>query len=384
VDAQAVLYLEPDGIQELSHELGDKETDEFILDLGMTIKQSMQNQDVAGRISDHGFAIILNRDSKDSLSHAADKLMKAYSNHIVELENRSFSATCSIGLVNLGHLDLKPEEILSQARQAHKEAAADGETVVVYRPQLTAITTGEDDRSWLDRIRFAINNQDFYSVQQSIVDLDGQGEHLVENLTFMREDDQNHPPEEYAAIAERTDLGGVIDRHVIPGLLQTFANSDEQQVISLSNNSIMDFGFPAWFADQMKLNAVSGDKIILQIELSAAQTNLKPAQILMRELESLGVRLAVSSFNADRRSLQLLEHLQISYVKLDSEITANLMTSNANQEMVRAIVDAADEQNISVIADEINDTSSLALLWQCGVKLIAGAFLKEDSQVVAG
>jgi len=36
-----------------------------------------------------------------------------------------------------------------------------------------------------------------------------------------------------------------------------------------------------------------------------------------------------------------------------------------------------------VIADEVADTSSLAVLWQCGIKLIAGAFLKESSQVIA-
>ena len=34
-------------------------------------------------------------------------------------------------------------------------------------------------------------------------------------------------------------------------------------------------------------------------------------------------------------------------------------------------------------ADEVADTSSLAVLWQCGVKLIAGAFLSESSQVLA-
>ena len=47
------------------------------------------------------------------------------------------------------------------------------------------------------------------------------------------------------------------------------------------------------------------------------------------------------------------------------------------------IVDAADLHGASVIADEVEDTSSLAVLWQCGVKLISGAFLKESSQVIA-
>ncbi len=47
------------------------------------------------------------------------------------------------------------------------------------------------------------------------------------------------------------------------------------------------------------------------------------------------------------------------------------------------MVEAADPHDVAVIADEVADTSSLAVLWQCGVKLIAGAFLRESSQVIA-
>ncbi len=381
-EARAVLYAETDGIRQIGEQFGDKETDEVVADLGHLVTQHLEKGDVAGRISDHGIAIILARSNKEGLEESAEALLQAYSNHIIELESRSFSATCSIGMVTLGRLTVAAEEIISQARQAHAEAAEKQETVAVYRPQLTAIATAEDDGSWLERLRLAIKNQDFYSVQQTIIDLDGEGEQLVENLTFMRDEERNHSPDEYADIAERVELAAVIDRHVIPGLLQTFADTDERQLITLSNNSIMDFGFPSWFAEQMNLYAVPGKKVVLQIALEAAQTNLKPAQMLMKELAPLGVHLAISGFNGDRPSLQLLEHINVSYAKLRSELTFDLPNNSNNQDTIRAIVDAADGHDTIVIAQEVNDTSSLAILWQCGVKLIAGAFLNEDSQVV--
>jgi EAL domain-containing protein (putative c-di-GMP-specific phosphodiesterase class I) len=60
------------------------------------------------------------------------------------------------------------------------------------------------------------------------------------------------------------------------------------------------------------------------------------------------------------------------------------LTANArNQEAVRKVVEAAEAHGVAVIADEVTDTSSLAVLWQCGVKLIAGAFLRESTQVLA-
>ena len=285
---RGVLYVETDGIRTMAADLGDKQADEVVADLGRLIALHLQDGDVAGRVSDFGIAICLARDSKEDFEGFAGKLLETYGNHIVELESRSFSATCSIGVATVGRIE--SGDILSHARQARAEAAEQQEAIVHFRPQLTAITSDADDGAWLERLRLAISNQDFYSVQQAIVDLDGEGEQLVENLTFMRDEDGNHGPGDYADIAERVELASVIDRHVIPGLLQTFADSDERQVVNLSNNSIMDFGFPAWFAEQMKMYAVPGDKVILQIAREAAQTNLKPAQMLMNELAPLGVQ----------------------------------------------------------------------------------------------
>jgi len=258
-----------------------------------------------------------------------------------------------------------------------------GDEIVIFRQKLEAVTADDNDQHWVNRIRYALDNQDFYTVQQSIVDLDGEGKQLMENLTFMREEVGDHPPAKYEQVADRNDLAGAIDRYIIPGLLKTFVENEETQIIGVSNNSILDYGFPGWFADQMKVNCVEGQRIILQVDASAAQTNLKPAQRLMKELKPLGCQLAISHFDAERRTSQLLKHLEVSYVKLHPKLTENLTADSKNQESIRKIVEAAELHGACVIADEVADTSSLAVLWQCGVKLISGAFLTESSQVIA-
>jgi EAL domain-containing protein (putative c-di-GMP-specific phosphodiesterase class I) len=103
----------------------------------------------------------------------------------------------------------------------------------------------------------------------------------------------------------------------------------------------------------------------------------------MKELKPLGCRLSVCQFDAERRTLQLLEHLDASFVKLQHSLTVDLISDTKKQEAVRSIVEAAEAQGVEVIADEVANTSSLAVLWQCGVKLISGAFLSESSQVIA-
>lgn len=378
----ALLYLEPDGLGEAQETVELSGIDAYVLELAHVVREYLEEGDVAGRISDHGIAVLARRDNKQQLEAFAKAIKHAYKNVIIEVEQRSFSASCSIGMVKLGRLANDPQQIILQARKAFAEASEQGDEVVAFRPQLTAVAMAEDESLWVNRIRFALKNEDFYPAHQSIVDLDGEGEHLIENLTFLREENSEHPPSEYMAIAEKHDLAGAIDRNVIPAILRSVADNDEKQIISLSMHSVADHGFPAWLLDHLKMYAVDANKLVLQIPADAAQANLKPTQRILKELGPKGCRLSISMFGPERRSQQLFEHLEIRYVKLHPSLTADLAGNTKAQDSIRSIVEAASSHNAVVIADEISDTSNLAILWQCGVKLIAGAFLKETSQVV--
>ena len=381
--AAAVLYLEPDGFMKLQEELDVESSEAFLADLATILKSYLNEEDIAARIGDQGFALLVRKADHTQLEETAQGILQTYRSHIVEFGDRAISASCSIGIAGIDRLTLSAVDIIAKARQAYSEAAQSGDKFIVFRQKLEAVTSDDDDQHWINRIKFALGNQDFYTVQQSVVDLDGEGKQLMENLTFMREEVGDHPPSKFEQVADRYDLAGVIDRLVIPGLLKTFVESDEIQIISVSNNSILDFGFPGWLADQMKANFVEGQRIVLQVDASAAQTNLKPAQRLMKTLKPLGCQLAISHFDTERRTGQLLEHLEVSYVKLHPKLTENLTANNKNQESIRKIVDAAELHGAVVIAGDVADTSSLAVLWQCGVKLITGTFLKESSQVIA-
>ena len=379
----AVLYIEPDGFQALQAELSASTMDAFIANFAKVVQNNLDDQDTPGRISEGGLGILVHRPSVADIETLAQHLLKACRSHVMEIDDRAFSISCSIGISNIGRLTTDAGEVITHARQVQGEAAANGDSFEVYRPQLTAVETLDGEQGWIDRINHALGTQDFYTVQQSIVDLDGEGDQFMENITFMHSEDGDQPGSEFMLFAERNDLAGAIDRAVIPGLLKTLVDSSERQIINLSINSILDYSFPGWFAEQMKETCIEGKRIVLQISSAAALNNLRPAQRLMKELKPLGCRLSICHFDAERRTLQLLEHLDASFVKLDHALTVDLISDSKKQDAIRKIVDTANESSVEVIADEVADTSSLAVLWQCGVKLIAGAFLSESSQVIA-
>ena len=378
----AVLYLEIDGFDTMQNELSAKMSDEFLSDFAEIIRAQVGPEDSAARLGEAGFAILARRENVAGIEQLAQNILRTYRAHAVDVGERRLSASCSVGMASIGRLSSNSSEVITHARSAHAEAAQQGDSFAAYRPQLTAVES-TDDQGWADRIKFALSNQDFYTVQQSIVDLDGEGDQLMENIAFLRAEDGDLPPSDYLRHAESNDLAGTIDRHILPVLLKTFVDRSEKQVINLSSNSILDYSFPGWFAEQMTDACVEGEKVIVQIAANAVHSNLRPAQRLMKELKPMGCQLSVCQFDAERRTLQLLDHIDASYIKLHTSLTHELISNTKNQEAIRKIVEAAEPHGIEVIADEVADTSSLAVLWQCGVKLIAGAFLNDSSQVLA-
>ena len=378
----AVLYIETDGITDLQQDLGMESIDTYIMDLANIISGCTTDSDMPARFSDHGFIVLIRRDEKSALQQVGDCILENYANHIIDLGEQTKTASCSIGMTTIGPLTRDAKEVIAQAQSAFKQASQQGSELVRFKPALTTVHSGEADRDWVERIRYALNNHDFYTVQQSIVDLEGENEGLFENRTFMREEGGDTQASEFMLAAERNDLGSTIDRHVIPQLMVAIAGTGDKHIISLSSNSIIDFSFPHWFQRMLKETEVEGSQLILQISAIVAESNLKPTQRIIDELKDLGCNFVLSEFDNDRRTLHLLEHLPVGMVKLRPGLAQGLSSNTANQEIIRAVVRAVESRDITIIADEVQDASDLAVLWQCGVKLVTGDFLNEAPQVV--
>jgi EAL domain-containing protein (putative c-di-GMP-specific phosphodiesterase class I) len=182
--------------------------------------------------------------------------------------------------------------------------------------------------------------------------------------------------------AERNDLGGAIDRHVMPQLMLAITGTGDKHIINLSANSILDFSFPNWFQRMLKETEVEGSQLILQVSAMVAEANLEPTRHIVEGLQVLGCNFVLSDFDNDRQTVQLLEHLPINMIKLRPGLAQGLSSNTANQEIIRAVVRAVEARDITIIADEVRDASDLAVLWQCGVRLVTGDFLNEAPQVV--
>lgn len=376
-----VLYLEPDSVHELHNQLGPTATDEFIQQFANIIRENTSSIGFPGRYSDFGFLVFLEPGANRTAGDLAENLLLQFSENGFITDGNTISVTASIGIATVGPLTRNSEDAIREAVMAYRQAAQEPNSYRQYAPtSVNADNAG--DTQWAERIRYALNTKRLYSVQQPIVNLEGDPEGLYENRTFIREDNCDLAAEVFMGHAEQSNLGAAIDRFVLPGLLKTIAGSGDRHIFNLSTNSILDFSFPSWFQNQMSELGVEGSQVILQFTAGAAESHQKPLWRLINELAPLGCRFSLSMFEDYRQGGAILGSPNVAMVKLPPGLSQALASNSENQRIVRNIVSVANNAQAEVIADEILDAADLAVLWQCGVKLVAGEFLKDTSTVV--
>ncbi len=383
--SSALLFMQPDGFEEYLNTLGHVGADQFLTEFAAVVRKCLGEKDLACRFSDHAFAVLVRREEETSIDRIAHAILDACSHHQLELEHLTLSTSCSIGVVKLGLAVTDADEAIGQARTACARAAEQGQQVVRYKPRLSMVALDESsEQGWRERLRFGLDHGRFYSLQQEIVDVEGNREGLFENHSYLREESGDIDQDEFMGAAEVCEMGGEIDRMLIPGLLSAMSCDSEyrRHVVNISLNSMLDESFPAWLGQQLAEREIPGSNLVLQVSAESALAHQARATRLVNELRPLGCGFALTGFDDDPQHLRLLGKLGVSLIKLRKDLISDLSSQESQKEVAKALVKTAASAGVDVVADGIREATHLAALWQVGITLVGGEFLQETPQVV--
>ena len=77
---------------------------------------------------------------------------------------------------------------------------------------------------------------------------------------------------------------------------------------------------------------------------------------------------------------QLLKRLPVDILKVNGSLIAGLGANRENQVRVKAIVELARNLDMLCVAEHVEETGDLALLWQFGVQFVQGNFVQIPSK----
>lgn len=380
----ALLYLSLDNFDDLKSKLGVIGSDQLLIDIAELLKKTCSEKDILSRFDGHHFTIIRENANREAAESCGNKLREAVEQFSTDINGAKTNTTCTIGISIVEHESPESSEILLRAEKAAENSQKlSPNKVSVYIPKEGELTQKEVDSKVSHTLLAALKNDMFSLYYQPVISLHGDIEERYE--VYIRMQDKKGKlimPDDFIPAAERSGLMPLVDRWVIGNALKVLiaqkkAKKETKFFIKLSEASLRDEKLLPWLEEKIQAANINKNSIIFEIKESIAVTNLKQSKALAEGLAALDCSFALDDFGTGMNPFQLLKHIPVDYLKIESSFMDQLSTNTQNQETVKSITETATKMGKLTIAQCIQDASSLSVLWGMGVNFIQGNFLQE-------
>ncbi len=379
--AHGLLLIEPDHFAELLDVIGLDAADDLMAAMAQRLDGSSDGA-LTSRFGEHQLAVLVRDSDHMATSQLSERIRAAFAEHVLEVGLHSLNATVSIGGVQIGEKIASTSQVLAKA--SHGVGAAigvGGNRVELYDPGAVDRAEAERIEAWVARIREALDNDGFRLDFQPVIALQGDGSEMYE--MFLRMQGSDGEPVEadtYLPIAEEHGLLGDIDRWAVAKAIALIgqrlkAGKRTAMLLSLSQAALQDQAMASFIAAHLASAEVPGELLALAMPEAKVFTNLRAAQEFASAMAGFGARIALERFGAGLNSLQLLQHFEPAYLKIDPQFMEDLAKSAESQKRVRDIASQTRGLGIRTIADRVQDATSMTLLFSAGVDFVQGDFL---------
>lgn len=384
-NAIGVLCISVDEFDEIKEQVGFANSDALISERAALLLECLsEDTDRVTRYSEHVFVALVQRTQRPAVEQVAEHIVDTFSNRIAEVNDTSTTVTCSVGFCFSGRQTKNIDTLISQSVRAAREAASEGgQQSKRFRPTLQSVDDGNDRAQWQERLRHAIDQSELKLVATVISDINDDEQQILDlELCLPKSEDteQTCGRQLKEAIAG-TALTAELDRHAMRVMLENLHQNKHTLMLPITPGNHDAKALADWIMASLKYAGMPGSRLIFSLSSHDLQHNLQPTNVLRKALGGTGIRWALDHYGATDNAQQLIKHLRPEFVRLCPEqVPQN--SDMARSEPFPSLIRAARDMESQIIAPSVDSAECLPSLWQSGITLIQGEFLKQQQQLV--
>jgi len=369
----AVMFLDLDNFKNVNDSLGHDAGDRLLQAAAQRLIKSTRPSDTVARLGGDEFAILLEGIGSDTDAERIATPISAAFNRPLLLDGREVEASASVGVACSQPGD-DAEQLLRNADIAMYTAKAAGKAhLVVFQPHMQEQL---HDRLRLEQdIDLALARNEFFLEFQPVVDLTHRELLGVEALLRW-----SHPqrgivmPGAFIPIAEESGRIVEIGRRVlldactqVRALSESIAAGEGLRVaVNISGRHLQQGNLVEDVRNALETSGLAPGNLVIELTESTIMQNTEANLAHLRELKTLGVRLAIDDFGVGYSSLSYLHRFPIDILKIDRAFVSRMTEQNGGPELARAVVMLGTTLGLETIAEGIESEDQATTLLDLG------------------
>ncbi len=379
----AVIFIDVDNFKDINDMMGHKAGDSALIEVAKRISNCLRDEDTLSRMGGDEFTLIIESIEEPlDAGHIADKILNSFKTEPVLLNDYERLITVSIG-ISLSPADGVTSGVLLQnADIAMFEAKKRGRNGYVYYEQ--ALTNAVSERLELEKdLRIAVQEDQFIlNYQPQLSCKDG---HLVGAEVLVRWVHPSKgliPPDQFIAIAEDIGLIGDLDALVTrKACIQCLTWWKEglpsfKLSANLSVNELIE-GYSKGLSAMIDELGFPYEQLELEVTESLVMSNSSLAIAELKNIQNLGISIAMDDFGTGHSSLSQLKSLPISKLKIDRSFVSDIPEDKNDAAIVKTILAMARTLELRVVAEGVETKEQLDFLTKEGCDDIQGYYLSK-------
>lgn len=372
----ALLFLDFDRFKLINDTLGHDMGDELLREIACRLRSELQEVENAefARLGGDEFVVLLNGLSVHSDAIAiTERLLKVFSKSY-QLGPHAVYSTASIGVVTSDCHRESACDMLRDADLAMYEAKAAGRGCYAIFDQ-TLLAKANSRISMENALRKAITQDEFTLFYQPVVSLEsGKATGVEASVRWIHPQRNLLHPNDFISVAEEAGLIVPIGRWMLDEACRQFsqwrrllgANSLPCIHVSVSRKQLLLPDLIQIVTDVLSKHDIPPECLYLSVTESTIMHDQKIAVMMLRRLRELGVKIELGEFGKGYTSLTCLHEFPIDVVKIDRSFVENTKRLHDYAAILQAILTLADNLDLQVISEGIDEPEQLALLQALG------------------
>ena len=377
-----LFYLDLDHFKVVNDTLGHLAGDQLLQELAAHLRLALGPQDYLARIGGDEFSILMRADQPEHADELAAKLIRIVSAYRFKVAEQQFEVGLSIGIVAVDEQNPLADELLAKADTACYVAKDMGRGRYCRYSERDAFIRGYNRKNVIAQtMQRAFESEGFQLYLERIVDGSGQarGYEVLVRMQSRSNGEEILSPVEFLPVAQRMGWGSRLDRWVIAHGLELLGGDSPSLPaaqflsVNLSARSLDDADFVRWLLGFLRGQPA---ELVQRLHVEITETEyLSPItgdSTVIAALQALGVEVWLDDFGAGYNSFELLKRVRVDGVKIDRSFVNDLANDPIDAAMIRAIADLSRQLGFQVIAEGVEDHSTVEQLQALGVESFQG------------